>query len=99
MSNPEQINNTPEAPKVAVKTAAKTANKSIRTQPSDEELDERREAAAKKAADKEVKVKTASGGDMWDPEANLWIEGRPTVALNTTWLQRQIKAKKIIKLG
>lgn len=87
----------PEAKKPEVKETSKPAQldaRSIRQQPSDEELAERK-AQTKGKQQKHVKVQTVSGGDMWDPDGSQWIEGRPTLAEHTDWLDRQAKAKKI----
>lgn len=89
----------PEAPaaeptKGAAEVAKTGITSSIRNQPSDEELAARK-AESKPANEKHVKAQTASGGDMWDPDAGQWIYGRPTLAVDTDWLKRQTKAKKI----
>ena len=41
-------------------------------------------------------VKTASGGTMWDPEQNKYIEGEETAVRKTSWIERQLAAKKIV---
>lgn len=83
---------TPSAAKAAKKTVAST---SIRNQPTEVEVDKMRKERPKGP---EVKVKTASGGNMWDSDSGKWIRGEPTLAPETPWLQRQIKARKVERL-
>lgn len=54
-----------------------------------------KENAPVKNLDDLIKVKTVSGGDMYDPEGDQWIGGSLTLASNTKWIQRQAKAKKL----
>lgn len=80
----------------AAKTARKTTTtKSIKEQPTDAEVASNRKKGVTK---KEVKVKTASGGRMWDPMAGVWITGKPSLSVETEWLKIQVKAKKITLL-
>lgn len=80
----------------AEKTARKTpTTQSIKEQPTDAEVVANRKKGVTK---KEVKVKTASGGRMWDPMAGEWITGKPGLTVETDWLKIQVKAKKIILL-
>lgn len=79
-----------------VKPATPAAKKtSIRNQPTEAEVDKKRKEMPKGP---ELKVKTASGGNMWDSDSGKWITGDPTLAPETPWLQRQIKARKIERL-
>ncbi len=85
-------NNKAAEPKTPVETTS--AAQSIRDQPSDLQIAEAK--AASKAKKKEyVNVKTVSGGSMWDPEEGQWIEGTPTRAVSTGWIERQVAAKKL----
>lgn len=84
-----------ENKKVAEEATVDTKGPQVRKQPSDEELAKKRQRE-KTEKQKELKVRTASGGDMWDPEAGNWIEGKPTLTVDNAWIRRQIAAKKII---
>lgn len=90
---------TPEAAPSTEKPQAAGANlaASIRNQPTDEQIAELRKETLEKSV-QEVKVKTVSGGDMWDPDVGAWIGGRPTLAMKTPWLERQVKAGKVTVL-
>lgn len=89
------------APKKAV-NKEDTIAAVIKDVPTDEEHKAKAKAASeKKQAPKAsdlISVQTVSGGQMYDPEANDWVEGKPTLAEKTSWLERQIKAKKIKKV-
>lgn len=88
-------------PKNAVKKEG-TISAVIKDVPTDEEHKAKAKAVAEKKqvpkASDLISVQTVSGGQMYDPEANAWVEGKPTLAEKTSWLERQIKANKIKKV-
>jgi len=70
----------------------------IRDLPSAETLAKVRSDAKPKDGDY-VTVKTVSGGDMRDPDSGQWISGKPTLAPATGWVDVQVRARKLVKVG
>lgn len=66
----------------------------MRDTPTDEEI--KANKPTPKNLDKHVKVRTVSGGTMYDPEHEQWVEGKLTLATHSDWIDRQAKAGKLI---
>ena len=68
----------------------------LRSVPTEEEHKAKaKENAPVKNLDNLIKVKTVSGGDMYDPEGDQWIGGNLNLAVDTDWIRYQAEAKKL----
>ena len=67
----------------------------LRDVPTDAEHKAQVKEKPTKTLDNLIKVKTVSGGSMYDPEGDQWIHGDLTLVAKTDWIAFQAEFKKL----